>query len=126
MRELVGDGLIPHKVFCLRMPHSPMTRASEAGRTTARTLTRQRAAVRRAAEPEPTRWWRECVRRRTSAAGTFRQRKRPPLCPAPGDRLLTQPDRTIRNRRRPCARLHAMRILVVEDEVDLARTCTPV
>jgi hypothetical protein len=36
--------------------------------------------------------------------------------------MLIQPDRTIRKAGRRCARLHRMRILVVEDEVDLAHT----
>lgn len=45
-----------------------------------------------------------------------------PVCRDLADRMLTQPDRTIRKAGRRCARLHHMRILVVEDEVDLAHT----
>ena len=36
--------------------------------------------------------------------------------------MLIQPDRLIRKAGRRCVRLHRMRILVVEDEVDLAHT----
>ena len=36
--------------------------------------------------------------------------------------MLIQPDRMIRKAGRRCVRLHRMRILVVEDEVDLAHT----
>jgi CheY-like chemotaxis protein len=36
--------------------------------------------------------------------------------------MLIQPDRMIRKAGRRCARLHRMRILVGEDEVDLAHT----
>src|SRR5690349_13579453 len=63
------------------------------------------------------------VQQRTSATGPFSSGEDvSPACPDLIDRMLTHPDRPIRKPGRRCARLHRMRILVVEDEVDLAHT----